>query len=248
SDLRLGARASLVGAASDPFQLGIAALVWVPTGSKAAFASDGAVRGQPLLVAGGASRYVVWSLSLGPELRGRVSYTPASQLVAGPSMRWGAGVGFIPGGGSFQIGPELTGGISLGDVQKRTTDAELMVGSKFRFATSFEAGFGAGLGLGGGVGTPDFRTVLSLAYTPPMAPPPPAPAEVDRDGDRDGDRTPDVRAACPDPSGVRAPDPAKNGCPPIPDRDGDGVPDSQDACPDVPGVRDPAPKLDGCPP
>ncbi len=240
ADLRLGVRATIYGEPDDAFQLALAGLVWLPTGSRSAFSSDGQVRSQPLLIAGGATRWFVWSADIGPELQ---SSTPYDTVTPGASLRWGAGVGFLPGDGSFQIGPELTGGVALKSPQAATTDVELMLGARARFARDFVAGFGAGFGLSPGAGTPDFRTVLSIAYTPLGGV-----YKVEL-VDRDGDGIADGEDACPDEKGPRDPDPKKNGCPlPKSDRDGDGIPDDEDACPDVAGVRDPVPSINGCPP
>ncbi len=240
ADLRLGARATIVGDVGDAFQLAAEALVWLPTGSQAAFTGDGTVRSMPMLVAGGSSRYLVWSADVGADLRPEQVY--ATNVAVGPAMRWGAGVGFLPGDGSFQVGPELTGGVGLKDTGPRTVDLEALLGAKVRFAKRFEAGYAASLGLTHGVGTPDFRSVLSIAYAPPPEAPPQGV------GDRDKDGIPDAEDACPDQPGPRDPDPGKNGCPVIADRDGDGIPDAEDACPDKPGVRDPVPAINGCPP
>ncbi len=239
ADVRLGARATIVGDEGDAFQLAVEALVWLPTGSQAAFTGDGTLRSEPMLVAGGATRWFVWSADVGPELR---PHRPYSTVTMGPSLRWGAGMGFLPGEGNFQVGPEVTGGVGLNDTEPRTIDLEALIGAKLRFARHFEAGYAASFGLTHGLGTPDFRSVLSIAYAP--RPTAPASAVVDRDGDG----IPDAEDACPDAPGVADPDPGKNGCPVIADRDGDGVPDSEDACPDVPGVPDPIPSLNGCPP
>jgi OOP family OmpA-OmpF porin len=239
-DLRLGARAALFGDADDPFQLALATMVWFPTGSRAAYTSDGTVRAQPDLIAGGATRWFVWSASVGYELRQRVDL---DLEVPGPGLRWGAGMGFLPGDGSFQIGPEVTGHVPIvAQGQNRSPDAEVLLGARVRFAKHFVTGFGAAMGIHTGQDTPDFRTVLSLAYAPRGV----RAADV---ADRDGDGIPDVEDACPDERGVRTTDPKTNGCPAAaPDRDGDGIPDSEDACPDVRGVRDPAPSINGCPP
>jgi hypothetical protein len=237
-DVRLGVRATIYGRAEDRFQLAASALVWLPTGSRAAFTGDGGVRSLPMLVAGGAARWLVWSASVGPELRPRTPYLSATP---GPSVRWGAGIGFLPGDGSFQVGPELTGGVGF-KPQSATTDFELLLGARARFAGRFVAGFAASLGLAPGVGTPDFRTVLSIAYAP-VAPP-----RINRT-DRDGDGIPDALDACPDEPGVPTNDPKTNGCPPpMKDRDGDRIPDDEDACPDVKGAPDPVRALHGCPP
>jgi OOP family OmpA-OmpF porin len=237
-DLRIGGRVGIVGEASDPFQLGIGAMLWLPTGTRSAFAGDGSVRGEPQVIVGGVTTHLVWSMAGGPELRAARQFV---NVAPGSGFRWGAGVGFLPGDGTFQIGPEVTGGVSFAGTSTRIVNAELLVGTKYRFAHDFVVGFGSGVGLGTGVGTPNFRSVVSIAYTPTAA------LEAPVVLDRDGDGIPDADDACPDEVGPRSTDPTKNGCPLKSDRDGDGIPDADDACPDVPGVRDVVPRLNGCP-
>jgi OmpA-OmpF porin, OOP family len=268
-DLRIGARVRLFGEYHDPFQIAVGGYLWLPTGSKDSFVSTGEVRGLPQLILGGrAKERVVWSAALGPEIQGVSSYAGVGQ---GTEFRWGAGLGFLLlDNRHLQIGPEASGDVVLRDVQKRTTNAELLIDVRYRIIDDLEIAAGAGPGLTSGIGTPDFRGVLSIAYTPEQK------LDRDHDGimddedacpdvpgvrsedpakngcplpsDRDHDGIPDDLDACPDVFGVADPDPKKNGCPPIKDRDGDGIPDDVDACPDVKGVPDPDPKKNGCPP
>jgi outer membrane protein OmpA-like peptidoglycan-associated protein len=237
-DLRLGVRAAMIGETTDAFQLALGALLWFPSGTRSAFASDGAFRSEPQLIAGGATRWFVWSAALGPELRATRSTGGVS---AGAALHWGGAIGFLPTP-DFQVGPELRGTVSFVDPQRRTTDAEVMASARYRFAEDFVVGVGAAVGLAPGAGTPDFRSVLSIAYSPDV--PPEAPPLVDRDHDGIAD----AADACPDEPGPAAADPRKNGCPLRSDRDGDGILDDEDACPEVPGVRDVVPKINGCPP
>ncbi|WP_437876722.1 OmpA family protein [Sorangium sp. So ce513] len=236
-DLRLGARATLYGGYHDPFQIAIAGHVFLPTGSPEAYSGDGTVRGGPQLVLGGHLDRAVWSLAAGPEFR---SSRPFANVEQGMMVHWGAGVGLLlDDERRLQIGPEITGAITVSDVQQRTTNLEALLGGRYRFADDFEAGLGVGPGLTAGVGTPSFRAVALIAYTPEVKPPV---------KDRDGDGIPDADDACPDVAGVASADRAKNGCPPPKDADKDGILDAVDACPDVAGVASPDPKKHGCPP
>ncbi len=233
-DLRLGARVRLWGEYHDPFQIAVGGYLWLPTGAKDSFVSTGQVRGLPQLILGGrAKERVVWSAAAGPEIEGSTSFAGVGQ---GSLFRFSAGLGFLLlDNRHLQIGPELSGDVVLRDVQKRTTNAELLVDIRYRIIDDLEIAAGAGPGLTSGIGTPDFRGILSIAYTP------------EQKLDRDHDGIPDDQDACPDEFGPHNEDPAKNGCP-IRDRDGDGIPDDVDACPDVKGVPDPDPKKNGCPP
>jgi outer membrane protein OmpA-like peptidoglycan-associated protein len=272
-DLRLGLRVRLWGDYFDPFQIALGGYVWFPTGARGSatgdsFVTDGTVRGRPEVILGGRADRVVWSASLGFDVRGAQQFANVQQSTM---FDWGAGLGFLfLDDRSLQIGPELSGSLTLKDVQKRTTNAELLLDVRYRVISPLEIAIGAGPGLSSGIGTPDFRGVLSVAYTPepsrdrdhdgildkddacPDVPgvPDPDPKKngCPKPADRDGDGILDADDACPDVPGVPDPDPKKNGCPKPADRDHDGIPDADDACPDVPGVPDPDPKKNGCPP
>jgi OmpA-OmpF porin, OOP family len=268
-DLRVGARVRLWGEYFDPFQIAVGGYVWFPTGAKYSFVSDGDVRGLPQLILGGrVQERLVWSAAGGPEIQASDSYGGVSQ---GSMFKWGAGAGvLLLDNRHLQLGAELNGALTFADVEKRTTNLELLFDGRYRFVDDLEVGVGLGPGLTSGIGTPDFRGILMVAYTPEQH------RDRDHDGiydeddacpdepgihsddphkngcpvppDRDHDGIPDVDDACPDEPGVASADPKKNGCPLPKDRDGDGIPDDVDACPDVKGVRTDDPKTNGCPP
>ncbi len=237
-DLRFGVRLRLLGEYHDPLQIAVGGYVWTPTGAdgSGSFVSDGKVRGLPQLIVGGrvADRFI-YTAAAGPEIRSSETF---GDVKMGTTLKWGAGAGvLLLDNRHLQLGVEASGGVTLREVQKRNTNAELLGSVRYRVIDDLEVGVGAGPGLTSGIGTPDFRGVLMVAYSP----------EQKRARDSDGDGILDEDDACPDVKGVSDPDPKKNGCPP-PDRDGDGIPDAVDACPDVKGVSDPDPKKNGCPP
>lgn len=240
-DVRLGARFTILGKYFDPFQLAASVAVLVPSGDQAAYAGDGGGRVAPQIIAGGHLDRLVWSSAIG-VIAGRKHVF--ANVAQGTTLTWGAGAAVLLGEDRLlQIGPELTGSVTLNDVQSRTTSAELLLGARRRFAGNFEVGLGAGLGLSRGVGTPSFRAVGLFAYSPEV---------LDKRPDRDHDGIADGDDACPDRPGDVDRDPAKNGCPArkralLEDRDFDGVPDVEDACPASPGFADPDPKQNGCP-
>ncbi len=238
-DLRLGARARIVGGFWDPFQVGVGGYVYVPTGASASYASDSAVRGEPQLLVGGRFQHFVYSASLGTTLR--ASTHPSS-------FDAGLGAAVVLGEDRLQIGPELTVSTPFSkDVLAQTnqttitvasqTAAELLLGAKLRLLRSLVVGAGAGPGLTQGWGTPVFFAVGSVGYEPL----PPRPGKEDTDGDGIADAV----DACPTVRGVHSDSAEKNGCPP--DTDGDGIADAEDACPKVPGVKSDDPKKNGCP-
>ncbi|MEI9937365.1 MAG: OmpA family protein [Pseudomonadota bacterium] len=251
-DLRLGLRVRLAGEYHDPFQIAVGGYLWLPTGAQDSFVSSGKVRGLPQLILGGRiDERVVWSAAAGPEIQATSTYAGTEQ---GTMFKWGAGVGFLLlDNRHLQIGPEIYGAATLRDVQKRTTNIEALLDVRYRIVDDLEIAVGAGPGLTSGIGTPDFRGLLSLAYTPeqklakePLATPEALPAPKDRDSDG----ILDADDACPDVKGIADADPQKNGCPAVVepvDTDGDGIFDPADACPTVKGVPDADPTENGCP-
>ncbi|EYF07619.1 OmpA family protein [Chondromyces apiculatus] len=251
-DLRLGLRVRLLGEDAGPFQLGLGGYVFAPTGNAAQYTGEGAVRGAPHLSLGGRAGSSVgfaWTASGGVELTGAGNPHVAT---------FGAGVGLLLGGDTFQIGPEVYGTAPLGGGDLRlsaTPDtrtaaeptAELLIGAKLRVLRGLTFGAAAGPGLTRAVGTPSLRAIGLLGWAPPAeraaakpAGPPPGPPDRDDDGIQDG------IDACPDTKGQPSPDPTKDGCPPA-DRDGDGVLDVDDACPTTPGERSGDITRNGCP-
>jgi outer membrane protein OmpA-like peptidoglycan-associated protein len=240
-DIRLGVRIALYGHYDDPFQVAVAGTMWLPTGASNSYVSDGKVRGMPSVILGGRMPHLVWSFSTGVEIRPfqYVGGDANTGIPSGPGMQLGAGVGLVFADGKAQVGPEIKTSLLFKKVDLKTTNAELILGAKYRIFDDFELGVAAGPGLTSGMGTPDVRVIGMAAFTPRMKP---------ASQDRDGDMVPDAEDACPDVPAARDLNPAKPGCPAEPDRDGDKVPDAQDACPDKPGAPSPDAKQNGCPP
>jgi outer membrane protein OmpA-like peptidoglycan-associated protein len=250
-DLRLSARARLVGEARSVASLSLGGHLFVPTGSRSKLTGEGKVHGMPVLVFSGELPFLAYAATAGVDIRSRSSYT---DVTLGTQMVFGGAVGVLLVDKMLQIGPEVYGSTLMVGSDKfgrATTNVEGIVGLKARLG-AFVVGAGAGPGFTHGMGTPVMRALLSVAYAPEPAPPPPPPPPVHKKkkpADRDHDGIPDKNDACPDEPGVPSDDPAKNGCPlPPPDRDGDGIPDDKDACPDVKGVASSDPLENGCPP
>ena len=143
-----------------------------------ACAPDGnaSVRGLPQLILGGRTDRLVWSFAAGPELRPTQNFANVEQ---GTMLTFGGGFGVLLGDKrDFQIGPEFSSAITLGDINKRTSNAEILLDARYRVVDDLEIGIGAGPGLTSGVGTPDLRGVFMIAYTPEQKKP-----IVDRDKD-----------------------------------------------------------------
>lgn len=236
-DVRVGFRLGLFGKPGSMLQASLGGSLWLPTGDQAQYMSDGSLRGMPQLVLGGDSDRLLWSFAVGAELRGSRPYDDAG---LGSIIRTSAGFGVKMGEDrNVTLGPELNLGISTEDTRKKNTNAELLLGARYRFRRDFEVGGGFGPGLSGGYGTPDVRAVAMVGYSPD-----PRPSDRDRDG------VIDIKDHCPEAAVQGEADPQKPGCtkpPSPPDRDKDGLADGADACPDMLGVAHAKPERNGCP-
>jgi OmpA-OmpF porin, OOP family len=247
-DLRLAADLRLVGTYRSAFSLAGGVSVFAPTGSQAAFASDGKVRVLPRLLLAGDIGNLAYSAKLGVLYRANDAGFNGSPR--GTEAVVAAAIGYRSTNGKLVLGPELFGStvVTSSDAffSRRETPFELLFGAHYKVSDDVRLGAGVGPGLTRGFGAPQWRGLLSLEWAPepkkeplvlPPAPPP----------DRDGDGVLDRDDACPDEPGIKSDDPEKNGCP-RPDADKDGIFDDEDACVNDPGVRTTDPTTNGCPP
>ncbi|MBK8254309.1 MAG: OmpA family protein [Polyangiaceae bacterium] len=253
-DLRIGARVRIVGDDDGPAQFGAGGYVYVPTGSTEAtgsFTGDGSVRIAPHLLFGG--RYKLMpSLSLSyTALAGmhiRSSTNPTSVV-------YGFGVAALLLDDKLQIGPELyastpimPSGFTLvkgAEISLNNgTNAELLIGGRYRIWEGLTVGLAGGPGLSQAVGTPSFRFTGMIGWTP-VGKSGGSQEESPEDPDKDGITTPND--ACPFAAGVESKDAKKNGCP-ILDDDDDGVPNEQDLCPTEYAKSSDVSDRKGCPP
>jgi OmpA-OmpF porin, OOP family len=247
-DLRLAADVRILGEYRSAFSLAGGVAVFAPTGSQAAFASDGKVRVLPRLLLGGDIGNLVYAAKLGVLYR--ANDTGFNGSPKGTEAVVAAAIGYRSDDGKLVLGPELFGSTVVSDADgffsKRETPFELLLGAHYKVTDDVRLGGGVGPGLTRGFGSPQFRGLLSLEWAPepkkePLVLRPPAPADRDHDGIIDD------QDACPDEPGVKNDDPKKNGCPLPGDRDHDGILDVDDACTDEPGVESDDPKKNGCP-
>ena len=246
-DIRLGADVRLAGEYGGPFSIALGLQAHLPTGDRAAYSGDGAVRLTPRLLIAGDIAVLAYSLRSGVAYRAQDD--GIANVPTGTEFTFGASLGLRFGG--LLLGPELYGTtvISDGDAafKKATTPLELLFGIHYKL-TNWIFGLGVGPGLTQGLGAPAFRVLGSIEWAPGYEEeaPPPVMEDPPPPPDRDGDRIFDARDACPDEPGEMNDDPKLNGCPP--DSDGDGIYDAQDACKDVAGVANDDFSKHGCPP
>jgi outer membrane protein OmpA-like peptidoglycan-associated protein len=247
-DFRVGADVRLLGAYGEPITIALGVQGYMPTGSRAQYTGDGAVRVQPHLLAAGEAGAFAYAVRAAFEYRSLQDTFGTTQL--GSEIPFAASVGLRVAERRLLVGPEVFGRTvvtsSEGAFRKQNTPLEAMFGAHYLVTDEWRIGAGAGAGLTRGYGSPTFRAVVSLEWVLPFQPPPPPVEPKPQRLDRDKDGVYDDEDACPDVPGVRTDDPKTNGCPA--DRDGDGVADADDACPDTPGVKTSDPKTNGCPP
>lgn len=244
-DLRAGARVRLLGDPRGALQLAVAGYVWLPTGEGGGFVGGGRARGMPQVIVGGRADRVVWSAAAGPEIRSLQRYAGVAQ---GTMVRASAGLGVLLGASRrVQVGPEVSVALSTESLERSTTNAEALLGGRYRVLRDLEIGAGVGPGLTSGLGTPSFRGVVMVAY----APEPRSRRDAERSdkglGAGAGGYARPTEIATGGVVPVEA-ERAEPESPPPADRDGDGVPDEVDACPDLAGVASEDPATSGCPP
>jgi len=251
-DLRLGADVRLVGHYGGPATMAFGTFLFLPTGSRSDYTSDGTVRVMPRLSFAGDLGPITYAYRLSMQIR------PHSQMLdgapVGSEVGMGAAVGLRVLDRKLVIGPEVYASTvvtkSNAAFTRRATPGEIIFGAHYQ-PNDWRYGLGAGPGLSRGFGAPEMRILASVEWAPQPKKKevPLPPVVVVPPSDRDHDGVLDDDDACPDVSGVKTDDPSTNGCPlPPPDRDHDGIIDSEDACPDVPGVKTDDPLTNGCPP
>lgn len=253
-DLRFDARVKVFQSASRNFALGLQGAVWIPTGNKYSFASDGSAAG----LVGVAAEYHLKSLffvfNTGFQIRppGGVN-----DFMTDDEWRWGFGA-FLPlRGGAMRLGAQIFGSTGI---TKNTffdgdnTPLEWMAEGRFAIDRKKRAWVGAGAGTRLTPGyAPDLRVMATVGYAFSISDVnPPSPTKrfkfkYDGQADTDKDGLPDDIDLCPtEPEDNKPPNPS-DGCPGLPDRDGDGIPDAKDQCPDEPEDFDKVDDRDGCP-
>ncbi len=178
SDVRLGLDARLLGEWDGPFRLGLGAQLWIPSGEKAQYLSDGTYRGMLRLLLAGDVGAFTWASHLGVHVRprddGGVPGAPR-----GSELLFGAAAGaklFVSHASRTVLGPELSGATAFaGFFKPETTSAEALLSARWEgtggAGPQLRVKLGAGLGLGWQFATPSWRAVVAIEVFTPNAPP-----------------------------------------------------------------------------
>jgi outer membrane protein OmpA-like peptidoglycan-associated protein len=176
-DLRLDVDARILGAYRSPITLAGGLQVFLPTGSRDSYASDGKLRLVPRLMGAGKLSRVEWAAALSFDIRFLDTTFAGTEVGSEVQLAVAAGARFLDD--ALIVGPELyfSTGITGGSAffGRRTTPVELLAGAHYALLRDFRVGLAAGPGLSRGLGTPEVRVLLSFDWAP--APSPRRPSE-----------------------------------------------------------------------
>ncbi|MGH7295325.1 MAG: hypothetical protein ACRELB_10340, partial [Polyangiaceae bacterium] len=177
-DLRLGADARIYGSYGDAFTLAGGVQLYVPTGSRADYTSDGVARAEPRALAAGQIGPFVYAAKLAFDYRGLRDAFAGSSL--GSEFLFAASAGVKTWQDRLVVGPEIFGSTVVigheGAFKTDNTPFELLFSGHVTVARDWRFGGGIGPGLTRAYGEPVMRAVVSAEWAPAYAkaaPPPP---------------------------------------------------------------------------
>ncbi len=184
-DVRVGADARVFGEYGDAATIAVGLRTHLPTGSRAAFMSDGRVRMVPRALVAGEVDWFAYSARMEINLRFESSNYAGAPF--GQEWRLGGAAGVRLLDKKLLIGPEAWGSTVISDrgrgfFDERSTPIEFTLTAHYHYK-KWLFGIGFGPGLTRGMGSPLNRLLLSAAWTSPFEEPePPAPSDADADG------------------------------------------------------------------
>ncbi len=210
--------------------LGVIGTVFLPTGKKDAFMSEG-LRLEPRLAVDFKHKDLRIAANVGYLVRPSTNFIPDNQI--DDAMVWGAGVD-APLVSALHLIAEIDGwvGTSAGPIEKSQTPIEWRAGPRI-VAGGFLAQLGAGTAVVRGIGAPYYRLYASVGY-------------AGMDADLDDDGIDDDKDNCPKDAEDRDGFQDQDGCPEA-DNDTDGVADGKDGAPNDPEDKDGFQDEDGVP-
>lgn len=168
-DLRLGSDVRLLGKYGEPVTWSAGLQVHLPTGSQAAYTSDGATRLVPRTNVAGEVGSFVYAVQLA-----YVARFSGSEFVGYPTgneLSYGAALGLKLLDEKLVMGPEIWASTVLSDGSNSTaspgeTPVEGIFGAHYRFVPDWRAGLALGAGFNDALGAPQFRLLASLDWAP----------------------------------------------------------------------------------
>ena len=226
------------------FGLALALPIYVPTGDRRSFNSDGKARVMPQLI-------VDWRHEVGFKIALNAGYLvrperPLHNITSDDQVRLALGLE-VPLGldeltakasvfTAIQTRPDRDPAANLKTADEdgwRSTPLEGDLALQYEPVDDLTILAGGGAGFTRAVGSPDWRLFLGVGYAPTFH-------------DEDGDGIQDRDDACPEEPEDRDDFQDEDGCP-DPDNDQDGVLDAEDGCPVEAEDRDGFQDQDGCP-
>jgi len=165
-DLRLAADVRLFGQHGQPLVLAAGARVWLPTGLRSQFTSDGSARVAPQVLGAGVLGPFAWAARLALVYRSRDDAYAGRSL--GSELFGAVGGGWRGLDGRLMVGPELFGSSAFTGnatfLGKRSTVVEWTFGAHYDVIGRVRVGAGMGGGLGHAFGAPLLRALFSLEW------------------------------------------------------------------------------------
>lgn len=159
-DLRFELNVSVLRVARE-FEMLVGSRMWLPTGNRYQWTTDGGVRVAPQLSMAGHNGLLKYGM--------RAAYQHSFVESDFAAEKWdsrlqvAAAVGVQMLDGKFVVGPEVFGSTALGDsfLNQVVTRGEVLLGSHYGF-DGWQVGLGWGVGLTSGVGVPDVRALFTV--------------------------------------------------------------------------------------
>ena len=162
-DLRLGASVRLFRV-RDRITGALGAQLFLPTGDRKAFSSDGSVRFWPQLLAAGRYDRVAWGARLGVHMRPQndcaCDLSPGTELTMGGAGTWRFNR-WIAAGPEVYLATAIAGGRFA---SRAGTSLEVLLAGHVAVAPRWNVSFGIAPGLTDGAGTPAARVVAGVQY------------------------------------------------------------------------------------
>lgn len=162
-DVTLGGDLRIVGSPGDPLRIGVGFRVQLPTGSKTNYTSDGVVGYEPRLMAAGTVDLFEYAASASALLRG---HTALADEQFGSELRYSASAGVRIADRRLLVGGELFGAVAAETGTAMGTPLELDAAARFAVNRQTRIGAAFGHGFINAIGSPDWRAMVTIAWSP----------------------------------------------------------------------------------